>query len=52
MLFYQRIKDEIKFGKIQMQLETVNAMVQKIAEKVDVNLSSFERQAQYIGNHS
>jgi uncharacterized protein YqgV (UPF0045/DUF77 family) len=38
----QRIKDEITLNKMQMQLETLNEMVQKVAEKVDVDLTDLK----------
>lgn len=33
------VGEELKLRKLQMQLETVNEMVQKVAQKVDVDLS-------------
>lgn len=42
MLMSQLIKNEIRFSKIQMQLENVNEMVQKVAQKVDVDLSDLK----------
>lgn len=42
MQMSQRIKDEITLNKMQMQLETLNEMVQKVAEKVDVDLSDLK----------
>ena len=42
MLMSELIQNEIRFNKMQMQVENVNEMVQRVAQKVDVDLSDLK----------
>ncbi len=48
MLLDQRIRDELFLGKLKVQVDNLNEMLQKIAEKVDVDLSSLKTEVETL----